>query len=190
MIHWALDVAVKSGVLDLIVVSTVKDGESKVRDVVSNYGGDIEVFVRDHNHPEQIERRAYDYTASQYPGFKFCTGIFGTSWFVRPSWIRASDKALRSVRMGKAKFGSPVTHVSPFPSLFSDPVLSWRLEASEWHLKFDLEFRGCFFDIDTETDFTQTEKVMAALLETQYFDDENIHCEPAVWDNALKWNGL
>lgn len=190
MIHWTLDVAVKSEVLDKVIVSTIHDGADEVKDVVHAYDPDIDVFVRNGNDPAQIECQAFDYTVANYPGFKFCTGIFATSWFVRPSWIRAADKVLRSVRMFPGKNDYPVTNVVAFPGTPSDHISSWRLETREWNQTFYLELRSCVFDIDTESEFAQSEKVMGALLDTDYFEPENIHLHPDQWKKALEWNRI
>ena len=188
MLHWTLDVAVKSGVLAKIVVSTVEDGADEVRDVVHNYSNLIEVFVRDHRDQLQLEMHGFDYTASHYPEFTFCTGLFGTSWFVLPSWIRAADKVLRSIRRTQGIWDYPITNVDAFPQSNVDLVSSWRLEQRKWNHPFFLELRGCLLDIDTEEEFAQAEKVMQALLDTGYFNVENIHLKEAFWNTALTWN--
>lgn len=190
MLHYTLDVLVKSRVLDKIIVSTVQDGADKLTSVVKDYSDDIEVFVRDGNDPAQIERHGFDYTASHYPEFTFCTALYGTAWYVRPSWIRASDKAMRTLRMFAGKFDYPVTHVAAFPGMHSDQVSSWRLGSHKWPQEFAMEHRGCNFDIDTMSEFRQSEKVMQALLDTDYFEPENIHLEDSIWETQLDWNRI
>ena len=102
-----------------------------------------------------------------------CSGHHGS---LDQAGYEPQTKALRSIRMFKGRFDYPTTHVWCYPGP-SDQISSWRLEQHKWHQPFFLEHHGCILDIDTKSEFVQSEKVMAALLDTDYFDPENIHLE-------------
>lgn len=189
MIHWTLDVAKKAGVFHQIIVSTVEQGAEEVHAVIRDYDPNIAVITRDGNARNQVESNAHDYVSSLFPDYLFCTGLFATSCFIRPSWIRAADKILREVRRGGARFDYPISHVVAYPRPV-DMVQSWCLAPIQFPSDFYLEHRGVTLDIDTESEFAYAEKVMSALLETDYFDKEDIHLEDNVYRKALLWNRI